>query len=346
MIVTINDELFDSHGTELEIFQLFVFGLCERHYIRIAPPFEPDGQRHINRWLADKERGVRIKIETALDNSIQALAHGPTPRPKLTIRVAPVTEPSWEGPEPVLPLPAACRLLAMPLSLLLENRHNDGNVIRALAPPHLRARFDHCEGEGWLERVQGGGLPEVLKQVEERGRDPIRALRHWVLYDSDARRRFDPEQPDAVAPWGPSKKSMEVGKACARAKIHAHRLWRRTIESYLPPHVLRAWALDGKRGDKKKRLQKVAAFVGLNDEQRHYFNMKDGLQQDAASQRGVSPIYDSDVQKNPFLRTGFGQLTGYLDSHSSNPFEIEQTWLKDSQMAELLPVIESIFERM
>jgi hypothetical protein len=343
MIVTADDELFSDGVLNLELLELMSFGFKERHYIQLTPPFEPDGTRNINRWLAGHSQGVRDEVELALHSSTEALALGPAPGPKIEIRVAPVAEATWNDSVPVLPLHVAVQFLRMPLRLLLENWRNDGNFLRAMAPPHLRRRFDECERKGWLERLQAGGLPEMIPRIKEDAQDSLRALRLWVLYDSDARRRFDPKEPQAVAPWGPSSVSIDVGKACEAANIHAHRLWRRAIENYLPARVLEAWAWKKamRREIQQERARKVRAFLAMQNEQKHYFNMKEGIERDEKSSRGLSPLYGPAEQNNPLLRTGFPDLTSYLD-----PDEVQQAWLTDGQMDELLPVIESIFERM
>lgn len=349
MIVTLDDGVFAGGAEHLELCNIFRFGLLERHYIKTAPPFEATGDRHVNRWLRAQSRSLREEVERALANSTDALAHGPTPRPKVMIRIAAISAPDWTLPIPVLPVSVACRLLDMPLRLLLENRRNDGNFLRAMAPPHLRKRFTACEDSGWIERVHGGGLEEMLHRIEEDAKTPMDRLRLWVMYDSDARRRFDPDNPEAAAPWGPATTSIAVGKACDSAGIHAHRLWRRAMENYLPAEVLHAWAWnnDKRRKIREKRAKKVRTFLAMSPEQRHYFNMKEGITGDEGSGRGVSPIYSSEEKNNQDLQTGFGtDLAGYLDENDEQYLEIQQEWLKDGQMVELLRVIKTIFERM
>ena len=346
MIVIIDDALFDPAASVyvLDLMTLFRMGLAERHYLVLEPPFDPEAEpeagRAVNRWLDQQGQTLREEVSLALENGLIAEASGPSPRPRLRIRVANVKEPDWGTDPPVLPLATACQLLAMPLCLLVEDSRTESSFLRAFSPPTLRERLERAVRDGWVEFEHGGGLPGMLPRVREKGQDHLRALRLWVMFDSDARSPFDPDSPHPV--YGPSKKSRAVADACQRARgnLQWHQLRRRAIENYVPGRVLQAWA-----GHDRARNHKVEVFLGGMDRtQRHYFNMKDGFAGDRKDKhRGIAPIYDDTLQASQHLQTGFSDLADFLHERQ---FRIEPSWMTDHQMDELGPLIESIFARM
>lgn len=357
MIAIIEDDVFCDADTrtQLALYQLLRLGLQERHYVQTEPLFEPEGTREVNYWLARQDRSIRAEFEQVIDNGFAIETTGPAPRPMLRIRVAVTETPDWDAPEPRLPVDVACRLLETPLRLLVENWRNDGAFVRACAGPTLRERLERAETNGWVEFANGGGLTEILPRVKRVGRDPLLALRLWVLFDSDARAPFNPktQKPiDASIPdkYGPSKTSRDVNRACRRARgnIYSHQLRRRAIENYIPGRVLQAWA-GSERGHEDERMRKIDAFLNqMTPEQRHHFNMKfskkskGGFGGDTRS-GGIAPIYGEALRKNIDLATGFAKLA---DFYHEKTLSIDIAWFNDGQLDELEPVIKSIFERM
>lgn len=354
MIAIIEDEVFGDPDpdNQLDILHILRLGFRERHYVQTEPLFEHDGTREVNRWFAGQSRSIHDAFEQVMESGFAIETTGFAPRPMQRIRVAMIESPDWDAAEPRLPVKVACRLLDTPLRLLVENARNDAAFVRACARPDLRERLERAETEGWVEFVNGGGLPEIRHRVRGDGRNPSLALRLWVLFDSDARVRFDPETQkpidDAVPDkYGPSRMSRDVKRACERARgtIHAHQLGRRSIENYVPKRVLQAWA---GRERQRERARKVDAFLGMTPEQQHYFNMKwsdknkGGLGGDSRGD-GIAPIYGDDLRKNKHLATGFAKLA---DFYHEKDFPIERAWFNDGQLDELDPVIHSIFERM
>lgn len=340
MIVTVEEDVFVVSADDLDLYQLIRFGFQERHYLLIDPPFDPCGTRPVNQWLARHGRRLRDAIQKALEFGMEAETTGPSPRPKTKVRVASIPRPNWELAVPKLPLGDACRLLETPLRLLVENRRNEGAFLRAYAKPDQLQRLKHAESQGWIEFVQGGGLPEILHHVREVSRVPMHALRLWVMFDSDARAPFDPKI-NTEQPHGPSSKSRKVRRVCTRARgnlaEYAHQLQRRSIENYVPAQVLREWA---KKSARQKT--KVNAFLSMTATQRYYFNMKEGFAADRNSNPpGIAPLF-SGVDQHEHLQSGFSRLADYFHEKE---FKIRQEWIQE-ELKELEPIIDSIFERM
>ncbi len=348
MIAIIEDDVFAASDidTKLALYELLRLGFGERHYIQCEPFFDPGGAHEVNRWLERQERDIRDICELVFENGGAIETTGFAPRPMQRIRVAAISIPDWDASDPRLPIDVACRLLQTPLQLVVEDKVNDGAFVRACAGPELRKRLDNAEKQGWVKFDNGGGLSNILKRVREEGRDPLLALRLWVLFDSDARVSFDsekqaPKDDEIPSQYGPSQQSRDVVHACknARRVIYGHQLWRRAIENYVPGRVLQNWA----KGD-RERIRKVDAFLKqMNPEQRRYFNMKGGFDGDAKSSQGIAPIYGEKLRSHKALAEGFRKLA---DMYHERDFTIESVWFTDSQLDELEPVIQSIFERM
>lgn len=340
MIVTVEEDVFVVSADDLDLYQIIRLGFQERHYLLIDPPFHPHGTGPVNQWLERHHHRLRDAIENALEFGMEAVASGPSPRPKTEIRVANIPRPNWDLAVPKIPLGDACRLLETPLRLLVENRRNDGAFLRAYAKPEQIERLKRAERKGWIEIVQGGGLSEILHRVNEDGCSPTHALRLWVMFDSDARAPFDPETKEAQ-PHGPSKQSRRVREACKNAcgnlGLYAHQLRRRSIENYIPAQVLREW---GKKNSKQS--PKISAFLSMTAEQKHHFNMKGGFSADRKSAPpGISPLF-SGVDQHEHLQNGFA---GLADFFHEREFKIRQEWIR-AELKELEPIIDSIFERM
>lgn len=343
MIIEVNDEVFRIHRNTLELYQLFRLAREERHLLLTRPLWDDPHARELNGWLAQHQLQSRELLEQILEQSVRAYATGPSPAHRRIIRIVARGAARWAVHPPELPLDEACKLAEAPLKVIVENRRNDAAFLRACAPRSLRKRLEHAEEAGWLEFEAGGGLPEMIFRAKADGclGQEHRAARLAIVYDSDAKAQYDPttdqtvhDQPPRVK-WGPSPKAREMRAVCERAagSPFAHRLRRRSIENYVPGQVLNAWA-QGKR-DQHVR---VNAFLGMTDEQRHYFNMKHGLAGDQKS--GESPIYeDLSPADRAILQRGFDSLTDFFHEKK---FRIEGHWMRDGQAEEIGPLIEEI----
>lgn len=349
MIVEITDEVFARRADALELYQLFRLALCGRHILLTNPIFGQAPGPHLRAWLGRYEgnrQGFKELLEYILQDGIERDAAGPSPSPNTHVVVTLREEPRWDKAPFELPLEIACRLAETPLRALVENRRNDGAFLLACAPPELRERLEFALVEGWLEFVQGGGLTEIHHRVRADGArgQELTASRLWIMFDSDARARFDPET--GVTPcdrgnekWGPSRESQAVLDSCRRAAgpLSYRQLRRRSIENYAPGKVLEAWA-----GPNRSKRRRVSAFLRLDAEQRHYFNMKSGLEGDRRS--GLSPIYDDiDDASHRDLGEGFKGITDFF--HEKH-FDIKPEWFTDGQHQELREIVSSILAKV
>lgn len=353
MIIELADALFEEPGFEatLQLYQLFAHARTGRHVLVVNPVYEPQGHEAVNEWLTKQPEAAALG--EVLESSTERWSSGPA---QITLVVEGTDTPtSWDhGGWPArhhLPLELAVRCAATPLRLLVENRRNDAACLRACAraclPAWVWEIFVDAEEYGWIRFEHAGGLGEMFHRIDEAGRagHELEAARLWVLHDSDARASFDEQGATRLdteeGRWGPDRANVRIGEVCAAAPvtIYRHQLQRRVIESYLPGRMLRRWA--GLR-DARQRHAILEAYMSMSDEQRHYFNMKKGLGDDA--KRGLCPLYDElePAVREP-LEGGFGTKIGELFADPA--FEAEDTWGLDVR-AEFEPVIQSIFQRM
>ena len=135
--------------------------------------------------------------------------------------------------------------------------------------------------------------------------DPVRALRMWLLFDSDAMR-----------PRRPSEASSELAHACERRGLPYHQLARRAIENYIPLPALRKWH---RRPEQKRR---VRALGKLTPEQRHHYNMKHGFAGDVTRASEAGDLYDDlNADVRSALEHGIGKDIAELFGQEGFPME-------------------------
>ncbi len=342
MIIELDDEVFAAQPHALELYQLFRLAFERRHLLLVRPARGSGSGPALERWLGRHDLELRELLQLVLEQSENDYATGPSPAHQWTVRVVANGGRAWSVEPPELSLEVACKLAESPLKILVENRRNDAAFLRACAPPSLRDRLEKVERDGWLEFEAGGGLSEMIPRVKDDGKfgNEHRAARLAIIYDSDAKAKYDHETDETAhdegrTKWGPSRDARAMREACARAagRPFVHRLHRRAIENYIPGRVLQDWA----KGD-RQRHRRVEAFLRMTEEQRHYFNMKKGLSGDAAS--GVSPIYAGLSDRDQAaLNHGFDSLADYFHEKKS---AIDPRWLTDGQHDELRPLVETI----
>jgi hypothetical protein len=333
LIVVIEEAVFASTRTEqVALVSLLRLGFEGRHRVQTDPAWAPGGDSAVHRWLAKQSRDLREEIELAFEYGLEADAHGiPS---DLCIRVGDLAEPSWEASPPRLPVTIAVAFLRTPLRLLVENRRFDGGFLQAVAPEPWRRHLKSVLDGRQIELAHGGGLSDMKPRVDEMTGHPEEPLRHWVLFDSDARE-----------PGRPSEPSEALRRACIRAGVAHHQLRRRAAENYLPLSALAAWVSLGHRSERAARRRRVEAFSALSAPQRHHYNMREGFGKDRKDRRQGIPALQAEVAEHPELQEGFGRTVRELFLQES--FELREEWLlRDGQREETLPMIEAIFRRL
>lgn len=327
MIVIIEDDVFFSPLIEnLALLSLFRLGFEGRHRIQTTPLYDSGADSALNRWLSALDRTLREEVIFALEFGLEADAAGiPS---DLTIWIGVAQQPDWTS-VPRLPLSFALAFLQRPLHILLENRHNDGAFLSAVAPPAWRKQYLKLRAAGWIELDHGGGLSDMQTRTKTVLHEE--AMRLWALFDSDARE-----------PGKPSQQSEALRMTCLEAGIAHHQLRRRFIESYLPIPALKAWAHLSSRTVRTARRETADAFASMQPVQRHHYNLKGGFDKDR--QNGIPSFYGAHAEDRR-LQAGFGESVSAL--FQEEYFQIQEEWaIRDGQREETAEMLQSIFRRL
>ena len=253
MKVLLGVELFEPGSCELlDLVALFRMGADGRHVVLPEPLDSPE----LEEWLG----GLPLRMKEEIRFSIELGLETESREPRLReARIHAGREERWDA-VPRLPLETALDWLGSPMTVLVENARNDKAFVRCLADPHQRKALDQAEERGRLRFEHGGGLPEMAQTVNEWKHQPSRRHRGFLFFDSDA-----------LAPGYPSEESRKLARSCRRKHVDHCQLRRRAAENYLPSSLLEP---PSSSVEEKRRAR---AFGRLEKEQRHHFNMKQGL---------------------------------------------------------------------
>lgn len=233
-------------------------------------------------WVHD--RGSQGQwVQELLVASIQRSAWSIAPHGR-SLRVRPVPSAVDElNPED------ACRLAEEPLCILVENRVSDGAFVKRIVN-----ELDHPLDSIWnrpgdpirLDSVGGKGqmYQEVKRRTEGRQCRP----RLVVVIDSD---RVEPSDT-------PGKDASRLRRVCDRDRLPCWILAKREADNYLPRTLLIAKPDTG-----AEHRQRVEAWDRLNDDQKDFFDMKEGLSKAAADSQLFARLSVADLAT---LHNGFG----------------------------------------
>jgi len=236
-------------------------------------------------WI--RSRGVQGEwVCKLLVASIQRDAWAPAPHHGRRVRVTPhPAEPAELKPEP------AFRLADEPLVILVENRNSDGAFVeRVVKEMDKSLRAIWGRGGQPIRFDSVGGAGQMPREVETRaGAVPYRP-RLVAVVDSDRRGPGDPESANA----------RRLREVCDKHGLSCWVLAKREAENYLPRTLLRAMP---NAGGRHERL--VEAWDRLGDDQKDFFDMKDGLP-DAPSVIEEDLFDDLLEADREILAAGFG----------------------------------------
>ena len=203
----------------------------------------------------------------------------------------------------------ASRLADVPLVILVENRISDGAFVKRVVTEldkSLHRLWQRPDEPIQLDSV--GGVGQMLAEVERRTQGRRYRPRLVVIADSDRK------GPDDTA----SPAVLELCRQCEALGVPCWVLAKREAENYLP-RVL----LDERQGAGHARL--VEAWDRLNDDQKNFFDMKDGLPESLSAMEQAL-FGELSLDDQTILSRGFG----------SNVYACWTLWPKAQAKSELL----------
>lgn len=210
-------------------------------------------------WINDAGRQGK-RIRSMLVESIQRDAWNSAPHGR-SVRVT--TAPG--APDELAP-EDACRLAETPLCILVENRYSDGAFVKRVVKEldeSLQTVWDRPGEPIQIDSV--GGKGQMAQEVERRAAENQYRPRLVAIIDSDRKGPDDPV----------SREAQQLSGTCANKNLACWILAKREAENYLP-RVL----LDSRPGARHK--ERVEAWDRLNDNQKNFFDMKQGFRRKSA----------------------------------------------------------------
>jgi len=303
----LRDEVFDRGGTELLGFFAAVWD--GRHAVAL----EEQGHQ-FGRWLGARSSEDQEYVKLAIQTSYGSLS-------KVVVDVARTNVSDWDSD--VVSIQDALSLVRLPYRILVENNNSDRRFLMAIANDEQRNVLKNAERQRRIEFVQGGGLREVKRIIDEdiqndRGRLKIT----FVIIDSDALLRGKMH-----------RYATDVHDLCQQYKIPCHVLRRRSTENYLTKYSLERHLNNdpNKRGQREKLYE---AFMKLRPHQRYHYHMKDGFKKphhcrvfasvgvsdidvlwrgwDWRESESIGYLFGSDVREHDLLREGAMRELGPL----------------------------------
>lgn len=238
MIIWFDDALFDGSVRKLDMLALLRQVAQRRHTLSIsAAPFPIQGDK-------PAFSGWRDELPPALQKEVDLLLEKTSLIPSQAVAFANgqrilVSHRTWNlaYAHCVLSVAQALHALAQPLHLLVENQINDGAFINAVLPQDWQNQFAKWIASGQIRFMQGGGITELKKFVEEYAAEDENTLRnygypaaiwrflHFVIYDHDG---------DSVDKPSPNSLALEQALTDCGMNMHGHRLQKRKQENYYP----------------------------------------------------------------------------------------------------------------
>lgn len=357
MIVIVDEALFAAgQVSQLDLIDLIKSSLDGDHALITDPP---GTSGIIEDWLARQASDLQAELRLVVEDGPSIASQKTAAAPR--IRVSGLATSELHGPIPTLTLRDALRLLKTPLSLLLENDRNDGSFLRKLAPPEWRRALDQAIKDRRVEVLNGGGIEGVKQGVMSAASEPLRHMRLWVMFDSDARE-----------PGKPSEPSRETLEECRKIvepwPLVSHQLPRRSIENYIPVQALFAWS-EKASGAERTRLRRCAEAYAqrLPGDRREHYNLKGGLVDDVRDARrrrwyrdsGTNIVDEPDLHPHfqvlrlpedvrRCLHSGFGtDVATLFHDDAEHGIRIEEEWLTRAIPHEFrMSIVQSIFDRM
>ena len=235
-------------------------------------------------WIRSRE-GQGDWVHQMLVASIQRGAWTPEPhRKRVRVTARPSTADEFT-PE------NAFRFADEPLWILVENRQSDGAFVKRIIAELDRPLNKVWNKPGGPIRIDSvGGTGQMTDEVERRSLGKPYHPRLIAVIDSDRK------GPDDTA----SDAARKLRRKCEMVGVPCWVLAKREAENYLPRILL-----NERQDAGADHARLVEAWDGLNDDQKDFFDMKDGLPEAPSGIErelfdGLSPV------DRTILSRGFG----------------------------------------
>ncbi len=232
-------------------------------------------------WIHSSSERVHEMLVTSIRRSAYPLEpHGRSVRVK--------AKPS--NPDEFTPEDAA-RLAEEPLWILVENRVSDGAFVERVVKELDRALGRMWDRAGHPIRLDSvGGKGQMPQEVDRRMHRKTYRPRFVAVIDSDRR------APDAL----PTHDARRLSRTCEQHHVPCWILAKREADNYLSRSLLSARPNVG-----ADHRQRVEAWNRLTDDQKDFFDMKDGLPEILSADE--EKLFDRlSATDRATLSTGFG----------------------------------------
>lgn len=259
---------------------------------------DPDRIRG-SRWIQEGPRYDRLAIEIA-EKAWRAAIDEVSPGPSGRLLIVAVEDQCpielWRDEAEFYASPAHARkILEQPVYVVLENSEADWNFLKAMARAFEALAVLQAIGEHWLMPFHAGGAGEFKKRIQELLARGVVGWRIVAFLDSD---RLAP----GPLPQSTQKKVQGMESAGVKTIV----LFKREIENYLPDAAI----------DDRKHHEAYVSLLSLTRQQRDYFDMKQGFEQDKVTGKPMIPPEQQALfaGANPWhlkrLVGGFGKKIG------------------------------------
>ena len=206
-------------------------------------------------WINDRgDQGQWVKDILVASTQRDAWTSAPHGR---SVRVT----NSPKAPDELMPEDAV-RLADEPLYILVENRVSDGAFVERVVKELDQSLYVLWQRPGEPIRIDSvGGKGQMAQEVTRRKQGKPYRPRFVAIVDSDRK-----------APGAPaSRDAQQLQNTCNQKNLPCWILAKREAENYLPRILLSAQRRSG------SHQQRVVAWDRLTDDQKSFFDMKNGL---------------------------------------------------------------------
>ena len=236
-------------------------------------------------WIRDHGRaGARV-----LANHVASVQRGAWTVAPHGRRIRVTTQPVTAGE---LSPEDAARLAETPLRILVENRESDGAFVKRIV-----AELDKTLHKLWsrlgqpMEFDSVGGKGQMRLEVERRFQGSKHRPRLVAVIDSDRKGPAD----------SASDQAHKLRRICEKRGVPCWVLAKREAENYLPRMLF-----GERQGAGASHARSVDAWDRLNDDQKDFFDMKNGLSSSPSA--AEKQLFDGLSPKDrSILASGFGQ---------------------------------------